>query len=42
MTQIQTNRLVRKASLTLIQQGNAVDLDGVRRTVHSHLRKYAL
>jgi hypothetical protein len=41
MTQIQTNRLIRKASLTLIQQGWTPDLDDVRRTVHSHLRKYA-
>ena len=41
MNQLQTNRLIRKASLTLIQQGHTVDFGRVKRTVHSHLRKFA-
>ena len=41
MTQLQTNRMIRKASLTLIQQGHTVDLDRVRRTVYSHLQRDA-
>ena len=41
MTQLQTNRMIRKASLTLIQHGHTVDLDRVRRTVYSHLQRDA-
>ena len=41
MTQLQANRLARRASLTLIQQGHTVDLDRVQRTVNAHLRRYA-
>ena len=41
MNQLQANRMIRKASLTLIRQGWTVDLDRIKRTMHSHLRKFA-
>ena len=41
MTRFQANRLARRACLSLIQQGNLVDLDRVQRTVNAHLRRYA-
>ena len=39
MTQLQTNRLARSASLALIQRGHTVDLDRVQRPVYYHLRQ---
>ena len=41
MTQLQANRLARKASLTLIQQGWTVDLDQVKRAIRKPLIRIA-
>ena len=41
MTQLQANRLARRASLTLIRQGHTVDLDGVKRIVNRSLVRLA-